>query len=209
MKTFPIAAAGLTAALALTAFPALAQQKGDWTLGLGLGYVVPKDNNGTVLNGAATLDIGNSLRPTVTAEYFVWDNVGIEILAAWPFEHSINSDQLGGKIGTTQQLPPTVSVQYHFQNTSPVTPFLGVGLNYTTFFNEETQGALEGTNLSLTDSWGVAFHAGLDYDLNERGSLRADVRWIDINSDVKVNGEKIGKAEIDPWVFGAAYVLKF
>ena len=48
----------LPALLALAAAtPALAQSKGDWTIGLGLGYVQPKDDNG-LLAGAATTIAG-------------------------------------------------------------------------------------------------------------------------------------------------------
>jgi outer membrane protein len=36
-----------------------------------------------------------------------------------------------------------------------------------------------------------------------------DLRWADIDSKVKVNGTKMGTAEIDPLVYGLAYVMKF
>ena len=44
---------------------------------------------------------------------------------------------------------------------------------------------------------------------HERGAIRVDARWMDIGSDVKLNGTKIGKANIDPLVYGLAYVFKF
>jgi outer membrane protein len=40
-------------------------------------------------------------------------------------------------------------------------------------------------------------------------ALRAEVRWIDINSDVSLNGAKIGKVQIDPLVVGVSYVHRF
>ena len=36
-----------------------------------------------------------------------------------------------------------------------------------------------------------------------------DARWADIATDVKVNGIKLGKADIDPLVYGVAYVRRF
>ena len=39
--------------------------------------------------------------------------------------------------------------------------------------------------------------------------LDADLRWIDIDSDVYLNGSKIGEVEIDPIAVQAAYVMKF
>ena len=51
--------------------------------------------------------------------------------------------------------------------------------------------------------------AGADWWLNDTSAIRATVRWIDIDADVKLNGEKIGEVEIDPFAVQAAYVFKF
>lgn len=205
----------LLAALALaTALPAAAQSKGDWTLGVGVHNVDPKSNNGSLdatalgLGPLPPTEIGSSVRPTITGEYFIADNLGIEVLAALPFHHDIDIRGVG-KVGSTKQLPPVVSLQYHFANSTKATPFVGLGLNYTTFFSEETTGALAGTKLSLDDSWGVAAHAGVDFAIGERSALRVDARWADIDSDVKVNGVKVGKAEIDPLVYGLSWITRF
>lgn len=202
-KTLACALAALIAAAA----PALAQSKGDMTLGFGIGAVMPKDGNGT-LDGGLKLDIGDSIRPTLTFEYFVMDNVGIEVLAALPFKHEINVDGLG-KVGNATQLPPTITVNYHFTNDTALTPILGVGINYTAFLKDEGRGALEGADLDIGDSWGLSLHAGLDYRLSEKGSVRADLRWMDIDSTVRINGTDMGKAKIDPMVFGVSYVYHF
>ncbi|MFC7703434.1 OmpW family protein [Plastorhodobacter daqingensis] len=206
MKTTAFACS-LVAACALAA-PAVAQQAGDWTLGFGLHSVQPRSNNGSLADGTLAVDVGSNIRPTVTFEYFIRDNVGIEVLAAWPFKHDISIDGLG-KVGTTQHLPPVVSLQYHFTGLGSVTPFLGAGVNYTAFFSEKTTGALTGNDLSLKNSWGLALHAGLDYRISDRGALRADLRWIDIDTKVRLNGEEIGTVKIDPVVAGLAYVHRF
>lgn len=200
-----ITALTLAALLSTTAAPALAQSQGDFTLGLGLGWVEPTQNSNTT---AGRIDVDGNLRPTLTVEYFIADNIGIELLAAWPFEHDINL-QGAGKVAKTKHLPPTLSLQYHFTNASQVTPFIGAGINYTNFFDETGKGALAGANIDLDDSWGLALHAGLDYAISDRAALRADLRYIDIETDVKVNGADIGTVKIDPWVFNLAYVMKF
>lgn len=201
-----IPALSLVAALASAAAPALAQSAGEWTLGFGLHSVEPKDGNGEL--AGLDSDVGSNAQPTITFEYFIYDNVGIEVLVATPFEHSVRLDGLG-KVGTVQHLPPVVSLQYHFNGGGKVSPFVGAGLNYTVFFNEETSGALDGNRLQLEDSAGIALHAGLDYKISERGALRADLRWMDIESKVKLNGDNIGKVKIDPLVMGVAYVHRF
>lgn len=198
----------LAIALGAAATPALAQSRGDWTLGVGAHQVNPKSGNGALAGGTLPLDIDSDVKPTVTFEYFLRDNLGLEVLAALPFKHDIAVKGVG-TVGSTKHLPPTVSLQYHFNGQGKVSPFVGAGVNYTTFFSEDTQGALQGTRLKLDDSWGLAAHAGIDFKVGERGAVRVDARWIDIDTDVHVDGTRLGTANIDPWVYGVAYVLKF
>ncbi|MBJ6983233.1 OmpW family outer membrane protein [Luteimonas sp. MC1750] len=205
-KTLPLLALAIAGVLAAPA--ALAQSAGDWTVAIGAHQVNPDSDNGALAGGTLPLDIGSSTRPTIAFEYFVRDNLGLEVLAALPFQHEIAIEGLG-RVGSTKHLPPTVSLQYHFNSQGKVSPLLGVGLNYTTFFSEETRGPLQGSKLELEDSFGLALHAGVDFKVGQKGAIRVDVRWMDIDSDVKLDGAKLGSAKIDPLVYGAAYVLRF
>jgi outer membrane protein len=199
---------GAIVAAACMAQPAFAQSAGNWTLGLGVHQVDPKSDNGSLAGDTLEVDVGSSVRPTITAEYFFSDGWGVEALAALPFQHDIELRGLG-KVASARQLPPTVSLQYHFNPQGRVSPFLGAGVNYTTFFSEDTTGALAGTELELEDSWGLAARAGIDFAVGQTGALRFDVRWIDIDSDVNVDGVGIGTAEIDPLAYGVNYVFKY
>lgn len=205
MNRLTIAAAAL--ALAASAAPLAAQQAGDLTIGLGFHNVNPKSDNGVLAGGTVPTSIGDATRPTITAEYFVRDNIGIEVLAALPFRHQIDSD--GVEIGSVKHLPPVISVQYHFDATPQLKPFVGLGVNFTGFWDGEARGPLAGNDLRVKNSWGLAAHLGADYWLNEKAAIRVDARWIDIDADVELNGTPIGKVEIDPTVLGASYVLKF
>ncbi|MBY5989216.1 MULTISPECIES: OmpW/AlkL family protein [Roseovarius] len=194
------------AALVAGAAPALAQERGDVSLGIGLAGVIPESGNG-VLAGPTPISVDNGYSLSLTGEYFIANNLGVELLAAWPFAHDVDTG--GVKIGEVKHLPPTLSLQYHFTNKGNITPFIGAGLNYTTFTESKAVGPLAGNDLDLDDSWGLALHAGLDYRVSDKGALRTDVRWMNIESDVKLNGVDIGKAKINPWVFGVSYVHTF
>ncbi|APX17364.1 hypothetical protein BWR17_17020 [Phaeobacter inhibens] len=196
-----VSALALSAALAALAGPALAQSQGDWTLGVGIANVNPKSHNGTVAGAAATIDDDTAL--TFTAEYFIRDNIGIELLAASPFEHDISLN--GAYTATTKHLPPTLSVNYHFPTQTKFKPFVGVGINYTTFFEESSPAGV----ISLDDSVGLALNLGADWQISDRGALRVNVRYMDIETDVTLNGTKIGTAEIDPVTVGFGYVHRF
>ena len=207
MRTLKLLCPLAAAAALFTATPALAQQAGDWTFGLGAHVVSPKSGNGSLAGGALDVDVGDNWRPTFTGEYFFRDNWGVEVLASLPFQHDIELN--GVKAGSTKHLPPTVSLQYHFAGSEKVKPFIGAGVNYTLFFSQGSTGPLAGADLDLDNSWGLALHGGLDFAVGTNKFLRLDARWIDIDTDVKVNGASVGTVNIDPMVYGAAFVWKF
>ena len=80
MKTLCLAAAAVLAVVS----PVAAQQAGDLTVGLGLVNVNPKSDNGDLAGGAVPVSIGDNTRPQITVEYFIRDNIGVELLAALP-----------------------------------------------------------------------------------------------------------------------------
>jgi outer membrane protein len=82
-------------------------------------------------------------------------------------------------------------------------PFLAVGLIYSLFFSVDTTGPINGADLNLVSSWGLAAHGGVNFKLGERWGLGVDLRWIDIDTDVSLNGSDIGTVQIDPLVYGA------
>ncbi|MEI2414732.1 OmpW family outer membrane protein [Orrella sp. JC864] len=188
----------------------LAHQAGDWLLKAGASQVRPKSGNGSVLDGAVALDAGNATRPSLTVTYMATRHVGIELLGAAPFRHDVSaSGAAQGRIASTRQLPPTLSVLWYFLPDARVQPYVGVGLNYTRFFDTETRGALAGSKLDMADSWGVALQAGADIELGGRWMLNASLRYIDISSRLKLDGQSIGKARIDPWVPTLALGYRF
>ena len=75
--------------------------------------------------------------------------------------------------------------------------------------DEDATGPLSGADLDLGNSWGLAAHAGVDFKLADNRAIRVDVRWIDIDTDVSVDGTDVGTVNIDPFVYGVAYVWNF
>ncbi|MDC8014891.1 OmpW/AlkL family protein [Tahibacter soli] len=181
--------------------------EGDWVLRVGAHNVDPKSNNGRLAGGTLRAEVGSEIRPTFMLEYFLSRNLGFEILAALPFEHEVKLN--GVKAADVKHLPPTLSLAWHFNPEGRVSPFLGVGINYTTFFDIHETGPLAGTQLGLKKSWGAAVHAGVDFAIDERWSLMLDARWMDIDTEARVNGVKVGTVNIDPIVYGFAFGYRF
>lgn len=194
----------LAAAFGCAALPA-AHAEDNWVVRFGAHVVDPKSDNGTLAGMKA--HINNDTKPSASLEYMFNPNVGLDVLAALPFKHDVKLN--GQKAASTKHLPPTIGVNYHFMPEAQISPFVGVGVNYTHFFDEKGRGILKGSKVSIDDSWGVAAHAGLDFKLSDKWLITADVRWIDIESDVKVGGAKVGKAKVDPWVYGLSFGYRF
>ena len=106
-----------------------AVEQGDWLLRFGVTMVSPDASSSGppgVPDDAIDVDDGTSV--SVDFTYMLRDNIGLELLAAYPFTHDITLDGVG-KIAEVEHLPPTFSVQYHFQPKSNIRPYLGIGLN--------------------------------------------------------------------------------
>jgi outer membrane protein len=182
------------AALLLVSGQSLAAP-GDWVVRFGAANVSPDDSSrGVVPKNAVGVDSGTSLY--VTGEYMFSDQLGVELLAALPFNHDITLKG-SGKIGEVDHLPPTLSVMYHFSD-SNVRPYVGAGINYTTFMDEKATAVI--SSLKLDASWGLAVQAGVDVDINDDWFFNASARYIDIDTTARTNLGNID-VDIDPWVF--------
>jgi outer membrane protein len=183
----------LTAGVAQTAY---AKDAGEWIVRAGAKVVDPKRANSDIVR------VGDDTMFTFDVTYMATSNIGIELLAAAPFTHQLTLVDGGQNVGSTDHLPPTLSVQYHANAEGAFQPYVGAGINWTIFFNEKTTGPLEGTDLSLDDSFGLALQLGADWLIGRKWLVNADVRWIDIDTKATLDGTDLGTVEIDPFVFG-------
>ena len=198
------------AALTLATFTAqVSADAGDWLVRVGVTNIDPDDDGGN-LEGSPDnqFEVDSAASLTFEVTYMIDENFAVELLAAYPFEHDIKLDS-AGKIGETKHLPPTLSLQYHWTRWGAFKPYIGAGINYTYFFDEDTKGALSGNNLDLDDSWGAAFQLGVDYSFNDNWFVNANVRYINIETDAKLNGDDVGNVKIDPWLLGANIGYRF
>lgn len=198
-------------ALGLASQSAVAIEKGDLLLRFGLANVSPNDGSdasASIPLPADAIGVEDNTQPFINLTWMLTDNLGLDILGATPFTHDITLDG-AGKVGETKHLPPTVGVQYHFTPKSTVRPYVGAGINYTTFFSEKTTGALAGTDMSLDDSWGLAVQAGVDVDINEDWFFNADLRYMNIETTATITGVGSVDVQINPWVFGLGVGMTF
>ena len=221
--------AALIVGLAGTATSVQAYQAGDKILRLGAVTVAPNEDSDniilptsppTVLDGVSVSD---DTQLGIIGAYMVSDNFGIELLAATPFEHDIGVKGVGIDAGTVKQLPPTLMAQWYPRGyQSGWQPYVGVGVNYTIFFDENVDGELEdalGTiigaskvDLDLENSFGLAAQAGIDFPLTDSWALNVGVWYIDIGTKANIKtdvGTVKFDVDIDPWVYNIGIAYKF
>lgn len=213
--------------LALVAAPALANEPGTWILRGGVGTVQPDSNNLTFTDEGETIivDIDNATSMTLSGTYMIDEHWAFDVLASLPFKHDINATvdvpDVGletARIGDTKHLPPTFSLQYRFAPIVNFEPYVGLGVNWTTFFdtNLVSEFAVDGIEkLELADSIGIAAQIGGDWSITDRWLMNLDVRYIDIESEAKLVGPAfggeavIGDISIDPWVYAVNLGYRF
>ena len=173
---------------------------------------------------AGSVDIGDQYVPELDISYFFNKNVAVElILAVTPHDvDAVNVTVPGAltdatiDLGDVWLLPPTVTLQYHFDTGTQFKPYVGAGINATLFFNEDAGSVADG--IDYDPSIGGALQVGFDYDLDGQPggwAVNADVKKIWINTDVTVDfttalGATVDAGvDINPTVVGLGFGYKF
>jgi len=209
--------------------PAVGHEAGDWIFRAGLVNVDP-DASSSLISTADTgplpgtgADVDDNTQLGLNLVYMYSDNIGIEVLAATPFEHDLEAEGLGAynfdvtDLGSAKHLPPTVTANYFFGTAdSTIRPYLGVGVNYTTFFSEDLSGSarsgLGASGLDLDDSWGIAWRGGIDWEINDSWLVNASFWILDIETDASFNsalGKVKANVDVDPMVYMISLGYRF
>jgi outer membrane protein len=205
----------LAAAVMAVAPAAQAFEAGSFVVRGGAVHVAPDDSSDSIVLAGGTdtgteAAVDSNTQLGLRATYMFTDSLGLGLLAATPFKHNItgNGGVLDGvDLGETKHLPPTLTLQYYpMASGSALQPYAGIGVNYTTFFDEQSDLG----ELTLEDSVGAAVELGVDYMLDDNFGLNAAVWYADIETEAEVKGvtEKFD-VQIDPMVYMIGMSYKF
>ena len=191
---------------------ALATAQSPWMIRVRALGVLPQ--GGASLTGAPAgygVGITNSIVPELDISYFFTKNLAVElILGVTP--HTIKgTGSLApiGKIVSTTALPPTLTLQYHFTDFGAFKPYIGIGVNYTTYFDTTVKNAALAP-ISIKPSWGVAGQIGFDYMIDQHWGINFDVKKILMEPSVRIAAGAItGNVKINPWIIGAGVTYRF
>lgn len=193
------------AILALTspAFAAEDFKAGDFMVRVRALGVVPQEDS--TMNIPASVKVDNSIVPEVDFTYFITPNISAELIAAvTPHDVTTNT---GVDAGSSWLLPPTLTLQYHFTEFDGFKPYVGAGVNYTHFFNEDA-GALN--SVEYDDSFGGALQAGVDIPVQDNIYFNLDVKKVFIDTTATFSSSGVrADVDINPWLVGFGVGFKF
>jgi len=192
-----IVALSVAAALAT---PMLAQaEAGDWVVRVRAVNVSPNEdsdlgqtvnkNIAPVMTPSADLKVDDNWIAELDISYYITKNIAAELILARGTEHDvkISGDALATigdqPLGEVDLLPPTLTVQWHFNPDQKIDPYIG--------------------------------EAGVDFNLDNGWMINADVKYVTIDTNVKLdagntgNYVKIDDLDIDPWVIGFGVGKRF
>lgn len=195
----------------------LASEPGPWMVRGRALAVLPDDKGTLYLNGSALdgekVGVSNSVVPELDITYFFTDNIAAELILGTTPHTARGSGSIAGlgEIGKAWLLPPTLTLQYHFNVTDEIKPYVGAGVNYTMFYNEKPRGDFSSFNLKNT--FGVALQAGVDIKLDDHWGLNFDVKKLflepEVNATLPGAGAVSGKVKLDPWLIGTGISYRF
>lgn len=194
-----------------------------WIVRLRGIHISPDDSSGDIaVNGTAVggtgVGVDEDTVPELDITYMITRNIGVELILARS-NHTVTARGMPvaglGDVINTHVLPPTLTLQYHFNPEGTIRPYAGIGVNYTTFHNEKVRGPLDvaGSGIRLDSSWGLAAQLGVDYMLQDNWFINADIKYIKIDTTAKFHDTAVGDVEvdvdIDPIVVGLGFGKRF
>ena len=148
------------------------------------------------------LSVNDKTIPEVDVSYFFSPNIAAELVLTVPQKHTLSAGST--EIGSLRHLPPTLTVQYHFDAGS-FKPYVGAGVNYTRFSSVNLP---DGVDIKR-NSVGLALQVGVDIAVAKDVYLNVDVKKVQIGTKVSVSGTEIGKFKVDPLLVGVGLGWRF
>jgi outer membrane protein len=210
------AAALLVAAAGAQAQSPLALLAGPKTVKLGLVYEdVRARTNGITGVGIppfADAKVENSATVVGTVDVEVAPNWSLEVALGVPPKvkaRATGSVAFLGEVFEARFLSPTFFVNYKFFDAkAALRPYVGIGLNYTRFSGIRNP---FGWQVRMTDSTGLAAHAGVEYTLGRDWGLWSSISMVKVESDLVATGATVLQTTIDfrPVIFGVGLYKRF
>ncbi|WP_029010007.1 OmpW/AlkL family protein [Azospirillum halopraeferens] len=212
-------------ALAALTVPAIAQEfkgksAGDILVRARVVGAIPQEKADINMSNGVRIGeghVGNGWTPEVDFTYFFTDNIAAELIAGTT-RHTVDASVPGLgdlDVGKVSLLPPTLTLQYHFLPKNRVSPYVGAGVNYTLFYNEDAAGgAILSTNYKNRFGW--ALQAGVDIEVADGWFVNMDVKKLFLKTKLDVTtalgapaNQLRSDVTLNPWLIGVGIGYRF
>lgn len=190
----------------------------------GVGVVPNESSTIKTIGGQAS--VSDVFIPELDFTYYFTKNIAAELILGTS-KHDVNTvasdiSAVGGPtsanvdLGSVRLLPPTLTVQYHFNqaNDNVFKPYLGGGVNYTIFYDVKPGGVVKG--VEYKNALGYAAQVGFDLMITDKFFINADVKKLFLKTDVTVDASNLAtdlsipaKVNLDPLLLGFGVGMKF
>ena len=179
-------------------------------------------------SNTADLKVDSNTIPELDISYYFTKNIAAELILALGSKHDVSvspgTGAVAKNLGEVNLLPPTLTLQWHFNPDQMIDPYVGAGITYARAMDNgltANAGAVGSYPIRIDrNNWGTALQAGVDVNLENRWLINFDVKKIFIDTDVKLNlsgnglglaggYKKIDSLDIDPWVISVGFGKKF
>lgn len=194
-------------ALGLASFSAFGQ---NYTISAGAGYIKLNDKSANLSSNGpafltpqpAAIDVDDTSTVILSFTAKINDRWDAQLAVGVPPEHKVmGKGTLApyGVVSKVKQAAPTVFLNYKFGAASDaLRPFVGVGVNFTRFFDAEStdSGTLASggpTKITLKNSAGMAAQAGINYKFNNTWSANVALATAKVESEMTATTGSISR----------------
>lgn len=216
----------LTAGLLLSLGFAQAQDGTDyakWQIRVrGVGVVPIESATVPTINGGVT--VSDTFIPELDFTYFFTKNLAAELILGTS-KHNIgtqnsNLTAIGGAenaivdLGHVWLLPPTLTLQYHFHPSPVWKPYVGVGANYTIFYNVDKGPVVK--DITYKNKFALAAQLGVDINVSKSFFFNFDIKQLFLSTTADVDATNLApglnlptKVTLNPFLLGFGVGVKF
>lgn len=186
--------------------------KGSWIVTARVTGVLPqadsaiKDAAGTPTGLSA--HVSDDWMPTLGITYFVSDHWAVEAILGVT-KHTVKAKGEGTDVAVheTWVLPPIVTAQYRPTPNNRISPYVGAGVSYMSFFDGKDK---NGFKVDIDNGFGFALQAGADMNLSGPWTLNLDAKKVWFDTDANINeGSLKSNVNLNPWVVSLGVGRKF
>lgn len=232
MKLTPQYLSGVSITMLISALmfsgSAAAYEPDQWIFRFGAMYMSPQDSNSVVqyAPGGPTIypidiEFSDETQLGINATYMFARNLGVQFLTSTPFDYSINrtsatTGTMNTTLGTVKAVPLTVSLQLYFMDTNTrVQPYLGFGVNYTSFYDPDVNSSQNAAidYLEVDNAWAASFEAGIDIAFTEDWVINIAASYIDTETEISFDDVDdswvIDDIDLTPLAFTLGFGYRF